>query len=268
MPAPKLIKGLIWQDKDSRDFNFQSIKAPAVILPRVVYTSVPPVIDQEDEGSCVFHGSTEAMEAVEIACCEVLTQFSRQFGYYNYRAKYGDINRDDGAMIRLAVKQLAAEGVCREELWPYTTKTFATKPPAEAYADAPNHKVDKYFAITGREGDPKSLTNDLMACLASGWGFICGINCYQAIQSREVARTGFIPLPDKDEEAVGGHCVYFWGYDQGKKIFWGQNSWGNDWGCKAPTTNERGFFSIPMEYLEKYASDFWTIRMITDALRQ
>lgn len=270
MPVPKTIKGWQPQVKDFRDYNLQDPQfAPKMLLlPQVVYNSCPPTLNQLHEGSCVFHGSTSAMEAVEIARGKTLNMFSRQFGYYNYRAKYGDINRDDGAIIRLALKQMAKEGICLETKWPYSEATFAVKPSEAAYTDAPSHKITQYIGITGRLGDPNSLLHDLLSCLASGWGFVCGIPCYSSIVSDEVARTGFVPLPVSGEEFMGGHCIYIWGYDRSKEIFWGLNSWGNDWGCQAPTCSERGQFSIPFDYIVHLASDFWTIRMITDVQGQ
>jgi C1A family cysteine protease len=267
MPVPERIFGWTPQMKDMRDYNLRDPRffPKMALLPRVVYNHVPPVLNQLKEGSCVFHGTVESMEAVELALGRGDTTYSRQYGYYTYREKYGNVNVDDGAIIRVAVKMLAQQGICQEKLWPYSMDNFAVKPSEAAYADAPAHKIEAYVGITGVKGEAGSLRHDLCACLASGWNFVCGISCYTSIKSDEVANSGFVPYPSDGEECLGGHCVHFWGYDLHEEIFWGQNSWGNDWGCQAPTTSERGFFKIPMKYLENLASDFWSIRMTMDA---
>jgi len=49
---------------------------------------------------------------------------------------------------------------------------------------------------------------------------------YESFQSREVARTGEVPMPGPDEEALGGHAVLAVGYDDATGRFLVRNSWG------------------------------------------
>jgi C1A family cysteine protease len=60
-------------------------------------------------------------------------------------------------------------------------------------------------------------------------------------------------MPRKGEVALSGHAVMAVGYDQPARRFLLRNSWGKGWGM-------RGYFTMPYEYPETLAGDFWTIR--------
>ena len=93
----------------------------------------------------------------------------------------------------------------------------------------------------------------LTDCLAEGYPFVFGFTVYESFQTPSVARAGVVAMPRKGEKAIGGHAVMAVGYDQRSKRFLVRNSWGEQWGKK-------GYFSMPFEYLESLAADFWTIR--------
>ena len=269
MPVPSRIFGWHRQPQDDgRDFKFHLMFPRQAILPKVAYAHTAPVMDQGQEGSCVFHGSVAAMESVLIALGDPLPDFnavtqrylSSQFGYYEYRQSYGSVSSDDGAEIRVALKMLAKAGICKEVLWPYQAMAnFATKPTAACYTDAPKHIITQYIALTG---NADTLLTSIMQCIASGWGIVFGVNCTKAWDQD----SGIIPTYVPGEGFDGGHCVYLWGYDQDKKIMYGQNSWGTDWGLEAPTTKTRGFFTMTFADISNptVTSDFWTVRMTTD----
>ena len=64
-------------------------------------------------------------------------------------------------------------------------------------------------------------------------------------------------MPSKDEKELFGHAVMAVGYDDAQNRFIIRNSLGSNWGMN-------GYFTMPYAYLldEKFASDFWTIRLI------
>jgi hypothetical protein len=96
MPVPSRIHGWHRQPQDDgRDYKFHCMFPRQAILPKVAYAHVAPVMDQGNEGSCVFHGSVAAMEAVWVALgisipdwdAQTKRYLASQFGYYEYRQK-------------------------------------------------------------------------------------------------------------------------------------------------------------------------------------
>lgn len=235
---------------DLPDFRDQRFMIPgALTVPMVKSLICPPIQDQKDEGSCVYNALTSGMEAVEIDQNIIPPiMFSRQFGYFDYRKQNGEIEQDNGASIREAIKLVAKDGVCLESTWPYTSANFAKEPPPKCWKEAQAHKILQYLSL--------KTVSAMLACMASGFGFVGGISVYESFESDQVAKTGIIPIPEKGEKLLGGHALYFGGgFDQHRAMFKGQNSWGPNWGLQ-------GNFWIPFAYLANpgLASDFWTIR--------
>jgi C1A family cysteine protease len=96
--------------------------------------------------------------------------------------------------------------------------------------------------------------NELLSCLASGFPFVFGFSVYDSFESDEVAHTGIVPMPGKDEQQLGGHAVMRVGYDLDKKVFIVRNSWGKTWG-------DHGYFYMPFAYMTNrdLADDFWVV---------
>merc|ERR1712146_434676 len=100
-------------------------------------------------------------------------------------------------------------------------------------------------------------TRQMKACLAAGFPFVFGFTVLSSFESDEVAKTGVMPMPQDDDECLGGHAVCCVGYDDEKQVFIVRNSWGDEWG-------DGGYFYMPYEYISNsnLASDFWTIRWV------
>jgi len=94
-------------------------------------------------------------------------------------------------------------------------------------------------------------------CLAGGIPFLIGISVYESFESDAVAKTGVVPLPEKDETLLGGHAVVCCGYDTAERTFRCRNSWGTDWGVT-------GYFTLPFEYLldPNLSDDFWVVQSV------
>ena len=266
MPVPSRIFGWHRQPQDDgRDHKFHLVFPGRVALPQHAQAHSGPVTDQGQEGSCVWHGIPSAMVSVFVALGIPLAfingrYYASQEGYYQYRMVYGDVNSDDGCEIRVAMKCAAKYGICQEKLWPYKAMAnFATRPSAEAFANAQNHKIATYIALTG---NADTLLTSMMTCIADGYPFVFGVNCTKAWNSDR----GVIPQYVPGEGFDGGHCVICNEYDQPSKTFFGQNSWGTDWGLQPKGRDTRGYFSITFADMSNptVTSDFWTIRMTSD----
>ena len=238
---------------DQRDRIYAApLLAPAV-LPRSVdlRPHCPPVYDQGRLGSCTANGIGAALQ-FERMKQQLSPNFipSRLFIYYNERVMEHTVDSDSGAQIRDGIKSVVKQGVCPEAEWPYVPAKFTRRPPRTAYTDALAHQVTSYRRVQ------QTLTA-MKQCLALGFPFVFGFSVYESFESPNVAHTGQVPMPGKDEQLLGGHAVMAVGYDDGTERFIVRNSWGPAWGAA-------GYCFMPYAYLtdSDLASDLWTIRLV------
>lgn len=227
--------------------------APVVLPPKVdlrLKTPTLEVYDQGALGACTGNGLGGCIAFLRYADPKLPDwNPSRLFIYYNERALEGTIKQDAGAQIRDGIKVLASQGAPSEDLWPYVIKKFASKPPLKAYTEAAKHKPLSYYRVDW------SKLDEIKTCLAAGFPICFGFTVYDAFESEEVAKSGILPMPGKDERALGGHCVDLWGYDDATQMGLVRNSWGKAWG-------QGGYFWMPYAYLTSpdLSDDFWSIR--------
>ncbi len=244
----RIIKSYGWVPDipDGRDYLYRSIRpkfrlSAAIDLRRFC----SDVEDQGNLGSCTAQALAGNLEFLDNRSDGVYTDVSRLFIYYNERVLMKTVASDSGAMLRDGIKTLRKKGACSEEAWPYRIERFAGKPPASCYREAQRHPIQSYYRIR--------ILSEMLACLAEGYPFVFGFAVYESFESKQVALSGLVPMPKKKERQIGGHAVMAVGYDQKSERFLVRNSWGNRWGMK-------GYFTMPFEYLESLADDFWTIR--------
>jgi len=243
-------------------------------VPRIALATLPPSVDLRDHqpavydqgriGSCTANAIAGAFEFDLVKQGLVDFTPSRLFIYYNERAVEGQVLYDSGAQIRDGIKSVARLGVPPESEWPYddtppeydggpfpSDARAGQKPSAEVYADALANRAISYQRVV-RDLD------QLRGVLANGFPFVFGFSVYTSFESREVASTGVAPMPQPDEELLGGHAVLAVGYDDAGSRFLVRNSWGTGWG-------QEGYFTLPYEYLTErsLSSDFWTVRSVS-----
>jgi C1A family cysteine protease len=208
--------------------------------PRVKYNICPPVRDQGQIGDCVEFAWTYLKSANLIVAGKLPVQvFSPLELYYDYRDKVlHDVADDAGSGVMAVGTLLTRDGVCAEDLWPYNPAEFAVKPSPLAYADAPANKLASVH--------PLETLEDMILCLADGYGFVAGISVFQSFEDAW-QKDGIIPMPGgASDKFLGGHGVFVGGgYDQDRRIFIVENSWGLSGGL----ANQKGFFSLPFDFL-------------------
>ncbi len=244
---------------DFRDYPYK-ITAPIELPERVdLRPEFPPVLNQGSLGSCVAHSTTGMLSLLQMRELKVKGKQAHEFVstrylapsrlmvYFNARLRLGPGMEkvDSGCFVRDALKSLATEGVCREELWKYETQRVFKKPTKGPVTEGVKYKTKEYMRLTSLQ--------DMKECLASGFPFAFGYTLYDSFYT--ASKTGLIPMPLKAERARGGHSVMGVGYDETKKQFIIRNSWGA-WG-------DQGTIYMPYDYLAnpKLSSDFWTIRV-------
>lgn len=238
---------------DHRDIMFSLPKKMKKLPSKVdLRTDKLPVFDQGSLGSCTANAvSTAFAFSVLKQQEEELYTPSRLFIYYNTRLLEGNEDRDSGATLRNSVKAMNKVGACGEETWPYVISKFTNKPTDNCYKIAKDNKAIKYERLN------RSLY-DFKSCLASGFPFVGGFAVYESFQSREIAKTGIMTMPKKDEKFYGGHAIIVMGYDDERECFIVRNSWGTKWG-------DKGYFYMPYNYLldRNLSDDFWVIQKVT-----
>lgn len=261
--------GYIEDVPDTRDYIYEAPPVKQIIRPRFRFSSnpqprfrpVPPplkfslqtklpqVLDQGDLGSCVSNAVSNILKYIDMKNNRPnrVGLYSRLFNYYNTRVLENSVYSDDGCQIRNAIKVINKIGSTDEIIWPYVILKFKDKPSQTAYSDATTKKITKYRRVN-------QTNTDIKSCIQSGYPVIVGFLCFSSMFTFNVFNTGNIPMPRKNEQIYGGHCVILVGYNDSTRTYEFQNSWGTSWGNK-------GFGTIPYTFIENpnYATDFWMV---------
>lgn len=231
--------------QDARDYLFSEHVSKSNLNQESVdlreYCS--PVEDQSITNSCVSQALIGNLEFLEKKETGVHTDLSRMFTYYTTRVFECDSKHDRGSQIRDGIKVLKQYGVCKEELHPFTYGTHSLKPSQEAFEDAKTRKITEYYRLENVE--------DMLECLQQGFPVVCAIRLFQSFENS--FSNGVVEMPNVGEVTRGLHAVMLVGFSRTDQRFLVRNSWGN-------LIQNQGYFTLPFDYLTRYASDCWTIR--------
>ncbi|MBU4252547.1 MAG: C1 family peptidase [Candidatus Omnitrophica bacterium] len=229
--------------KDARDIPM-GLVLPVVPIPvSFDFTKLmSPVRNQGNEGTCVAFASVVGVkEFQDKKEYRKLIRLSPRF-LYNLCKEFDGIPFEDGTYPRIAMKVLLNYGVCHESFWPYVPLKKSL-PRNGADKDALKFKIKAYARIKSQLEMKRSL-------LVNG-PFLAGVKVYKSWFNKSVEKSGFIPMPKRNEQLMGGHAICIVGYDDKFRIFKFKNSWGANWGSD-------GYGYLPYAYMNKYCSDAWS----------
>jgi C1A family cysteine protease len=241
---------------DDRDHNIVFESTPDNILPSKIdlRKQSPYVFNQAGLPSCTqnavcaqFDWIQDKNHKKDINAKKFIP--SRLFLYYNVRKMEGNALKRTGTTIRNTIVSAVKTGICEEKIWPYDIKKFDVEPSKEAYENSQKNLIAQYARVTQNELQIK-------LCLKQGHPISFGMIIFDPwYYDKNLRTTGIIPLPKSTDKRIGGHAMLIIGYDDNKKWFIVQNSWGNQWG-------DKGYCYIPYSYIldKKLAYDFWVIR--------
>jgi GNAT superfamily N-acetyltransferase len=167
--------------------------------------------------------------------------YSVMYNYVRGRQLEGTYNDDPniGYWPITSLRVSRGWGMPSEEQWPYVGWHLRKEEPAniDQYA-----KECRLFAY-------QRVRSEMECKLALAAGSFVSV-ALEITDAWFHAKMGKIPLPKEDEKIVGGHCVLLFGYDNNKKMFNLQNSWGKEWGDKG-----RGY--LPYHYIDRLLTEAW-----------
>jgi C1A family cysteine protease len=211
---------------------------------------LPEVFDQGHLGSCTANAVAAAVEYDAKLNGSDPGSLSRLWIYYYERKLEGaPADQDTGAHGRDGFKVCEKLGVPLEQDWPYVIASFSEQPPASLDDEARQHRISNYRVV------PRNL-DSMKAVLSNKQTIAFGFSVYESFESSEVAQSGIVPLPSRNEKVLGGHEVLLVGYLRDQSNYGlVRNSWGSGWGMG-------GYFLMPWAYFldAHLASDFRTIR--------
>lgn len=228
-----------------KQFGELSVGAPAVLT-----LATPAVRDQGQIGSCTAFCGSEAYEILYNYKHGAFPSVrSPAFLYYEERVNilHQRIGADNGANMVNIDQALAKYGICNETLMPYPSSdkstAYKTPPTSAAISDALGYKITSYVAIN--TGDTAAVKN----CLRNNIPVMMGFNVYdktstyQYFEALNTTSNTYNPLTSTGAlvsgvTLLGGHATPIIGYDDTKKAFLVQNSWGTSWG-------NHGFYYMP-----------------------
>jgi len=208
------------------------------------------VFDQGQQASCTANCGSADKAYDEIVRGDYPSPFSRAFLYYQERVIEGSTDGDNGANMETIGLALAKYGVCLDNMMPYNDQDYSTTPNSNDYSNAlswvsaPTQQqltVDQVKATLYQSQYPVRFGTPIPKSYVSNIG-------------------GWIPVPKKKEEILGGHALLIVGYNDALSDPNGNNAGYyiilNSWGLQE---GDQGFDYVPYEFMNIYASqiEFW-----------
>lgn len=234
----KHISNTVEDNKDERD---KLTKTPVKNLPKFyLIPNRPPIRNQGSIGSCASHAALRAFE-IQLKQNKMYAESSELYHYFNVR-KYinNTYPKDTGMSIRDSWKGIHKFGVAFESAWSYDERKYNVEPPKIAYSFASFFKLKEYRRVLTIENIKDKIRNNIPV--------ICGVwvdeNYYR------LNKLNFWWEPNKLTKKYGGHAQTIVGYNDEKRYFIIENSWGTSWG-------KNGICHVPYNAFNKISFDWW-----------
>uniref|UniRef100_A0A6C0CQV3 Peptidase C1A papain C-terminal domain-containing protein n=1 Tax=viral metagenome TaxID=1070528 RepID=A0A6C0CQV3_9ZZZZ len=208
---------------------------------------MPPVLDQLTLGGCVANAI-----AIIVGFYTSLI-VSRLYMYFTARALRvpPQYMQDDGVDLRTAFRAVTKYGIVSELEMPYLIMNYTQLPSIQCFKNA---RLFQKFVYLVAAQNITNLTN----LIYNQNPVVFGIAVYESFLTQSVQSTGIVPMPNITTEThLGNHSLVLIGYDNIKKRFTCQNSWGIDFG-------DKGMLYLPYEYITNpsLCFDLWTLQCI------
>jgi uncharacterized protein (TIGR02145 family) len=251
--------GLKFTDKDVYA-AIQKVSLPmyGAVFPSSFELKLPPPRSQGKEGSCLPFAVAYGVMGYYIG------DFENSLGFVNEKRVgspeflYNLIasgNCDGGSVFvapsgsneRGVLDVLKESGVCTWDMMPYSDKGCSTLPNSEQLVEAKNYKILKYERIDefNEQKIKNTLLNDHPIIIACEVDNDFGNRLFNLINP---------PIWKEVRGKTSGHAMIIMGYDDKKKAFKIQNSWGAQWGTggyvwmdyeAAPTLIQQAYIVYP-----------------------
>ncbi|MDD5988309.1 MAG: C1 family peptidase [Bacteroidales bacterium] len=211
-----------------------------------------PIKDQGQMGACTVFAVASIFEYILKKSTQRVPDLSESFVYYNVRRAKGEERTDTGSSFQDVIKSIGTEGICTEELHPYS-KPLGEAPSAEAVRDGKTRRIVKALGVAVSERDIKSAIQE-------GYPVAVSLKVFNSFSPQVrggsrgvlqnarrggVGASGFVPHPTEAELASGEygyHAMVVVGYSDEAKHFVVRNSWGRQFG-------DEGYCYIPYSYI-------------------
>ena len=172
--------------------------------------------------------------------------------YINYNAikniEHRSAKKSDGFVIEDLNDALTIYNYCDERLWSYHFWKAKTVPSQKAYKDSSSHPRVTVSNVPQELEALKQVLNTEPIILA--------FDVYESFDYLTTYMTGVVPMPKPREKITGAHAVLLCGYNDGKKMFTVQNSWG-------VFAGDSGYYYMPYDFVlnPDHAWGFLTLKL-------
>jgi len=241
------------QDKNLVKESVKVSTATTRVLPASadVWQSSIQVRDQGPWGSCTAFSTRYAYLINQAKNGQPLVEPSTSFWYAKSRAITPGFTTlsDTGSTLSATMNVLTNIGTIPETAWPYTGANIFVRP---LIIPDPSSDINIMRKLTISNSASTNLTT-IKTALADGHAVLIAILVFRSFMTTTVLTTGVVPLPQKSEQAIGGHAICLTGYNDATQTFTFYNSWGT-------YTGVNGRFTLPYAYASSpsYAGEYFS----------